>query len=371
MKYFCFYSRDEERRNYALAATNKVDYICEAIAQTGRNVDIISACTESYSKKLPGKIISLSDKINLHYLPAQPYNNIISKVLSVLLGQIRIFLFLLTNVRKYEEILVYHSLRYLWVIALAKKIKKFRLILEVEEIYGDVLGKKNVVKREQHFFSLADKFLFATELLDEKINTSNKKSAVIYGTYKVSPILENRIDDGKIHCVYAGTFDPRKGGAFAAVNAAEFLNDEYHIHIIGFGSDKEKELLNKLIQDVSRKTKCVITFDGCFSGDEYLKFIQKCHIGLSTQNPEGAYNNTSFPSKILSYMANGLEVVSIRIPVIELSSICDNITYYNENSGQAIAKAISSVVISEANTNRCLIADLNVAFTENLKTLLG
>ena len=65
---------------------------------------------------------------------------------------------------------------------------------------------------------------------------------VIYGTYNVEKQIANKFDDGKIHCVYAGTFDPRKGG-MSAVNAAKFLDEKYHIHILGFGTEKDKKLL--------------------------------------------------------------------------------------------------------------------------------
>ena len=50
-----------------------------------------------------------------------------------------------------------------------------------------------------------------------------------------------------------------------------------------------------------------------------LKFIQKCQIGLCTQNIDAAFNTTSFPSKILSYMSNGLEVVGVNIAAIKNS----------------------------------------------------
>ena len=42
--------------------------------------------------------------------------------------------------------------------------------------------------------------------------------------------------------VYAGTYDPRKGGVLAAVAAGQYLDDKYHIHIIGFGDEQDEKL---------------------------------------------------------------------------------------------------------------------------------
>lgn len=54
----------------------------------------------------------------------------------------------------------------------AKKIKRFRLILEVEEIYNDVFLKSKASRRmEERFIKNADKYIFPTELLNQKLNS--------------------------------------------------------------------------------------------------------------------------------------------------------------------------------------------------------
>ena len=37
--------------------------------------------------------------------------------------------------------------------------------------------------------------------------------------------------------LYAGTFDVNKGGADMAVMSGEYLSENFHLHIIGFGSE--------------------------------------------------------------------------------------------------------------------------------------
>ena len=69
-------------------------------------------------------------------------------------------------------------------------------------------------------------------------------------------------------------------------------------------------------------------------------FIQKCDIGLSSQNPDGQYNTTSFPSKVLMYLSNGLSVVSIDIPVLRDSKVTKCIFYAKSKEGKDIAEAL-------------------------------
>ena len=140
---------------------------------------------------------------------------------------------------------------------------------------------------------------------------------------------------------------------------------------MGFGSEEDKQNLLKTIEDVSKKTECTVTYDGLKSGEEYIRFIQSCDIGLSTQNPDAAFNATSFPSKILSYMANGLRVVSIRIPAIESSAIGDYMYYYDRQTPEAIAKAIMQVDLNDGYNGREIISKLDKKFTKEIAELIN
>ena len=134
--------------------------------------------------------------------------------------------------------------------------------------------------------------------------------------------------------------------------------------------EKETEIIRKHIENISFKSKCSVTYDGCLSGDEYLKFIQSCDIGLSTQNPDAEFNTTSFPSKILSYMSNGLRVVSIRIPAIETSDVGKYMYYYDIQTPEKIAEAIMSVNINDDYNGREVVAQLSNQFADKMKRIL-
>ena len=359
----------KENRRCVLSAVNKIKYICSALNNIGINIEIVSMSESANKNYYKGKKIQISDQVNLRLFSSVGRLTKVTNVLNCAWMRLKLFCYLL-KVKKNQDVIVYHSLGYLKTVAFAKKLKKFKLIVEVEEIYGDVSGSKKIREKEMRFFKNADAYIFPTELLNGKINTKNKPYAIIHGTYNVEPVLTTQFNDGKIHCVYAGTFDPRKGGAAAAAAAGLFLNSNYHIHIIGFGSENDKKMLINTIEDVSKKTECKVTYDGCLSGEAYLKFIQKCHIGLSTQNPNAAFNDTSFPSKILSYMANGLRVVSVRISAIEGSAIGEYMYYYDEQTPENIAQAIMQVDINEDYDSRKIIAELDKQFQEDLQIIL-
>lgn len=370
--YMAYYNstNSSERRNAVLSSVNKMNYICEALENNGYNTEIVSASGATEKKFCKSKKVKLTDKTTLKLFSSLPRLNRIASVIDRVILKTKLFLYMIKNTNKDSIVMVYHSLGYMSLVKRLKKLKGFKLIIEAEEIYGDVIGDEKTSQKEYDFFKIADAFIFPTELLSEKVNTEKKPEVIIYGTYHIEKELPKLFSDGKIHCVYAGTLDPRKGGAIASAESALFLNENYHIHILGFGNEKEKAETLNTIDSISKKSKAKITYDGLLSGEEYIKFIQSCDIGLSTQNPNGKYNDTSFPSKILSYMANGLRVVSVRIPVVEESGIGKCVYYYDEQTPENIAKAIKSIDFSEEYDSRKTIGVLDKAFICDLKTML-
>lgn len=370
INYLSFYSLNHEENS--AAADTKVKYINKTIENIGFNVNLISANCGKSTKLVAGTNIRLSDKTKFISFKSLPYGNLLKRVMRRKFNEYQLKKYLKSSLTKNDIIIIYHSLYYYKLYKWVKQKLKAKIILEIEEIYSDV-GKVRFVTREKEVksFSYADAYIFPTELLDKKINVENKPSTIIYGTYNDEKKCGQPFNDGRIHVVYAGTFDPRKGGVQAAAAAAEFLNGNYHVHILGFGSEKDKEQLLKTIESVSKKTRCIVTFDGLKSGKEYIEFIQSCDIGLSTQNPDAEFNATSFPSKILSYMSNGLRVVSIRIPAIEQSAVGDYMYYYDKQTPKEIAKAIMQVDLNDGYNGRGIISELDEKFTKEIAELIN
>ena len=358
------------KRSYPLSGATKMNYIIKRLIDSGYYVELFSMAPLSNlnSVFIKGERF---EKLgcSLEFPMAIGRGNFFLRILSSFFRRLMLLNYLFFKVKSTDTLLVYHSPGFFRELRLARKFKKFNLILEAEEIYHDVSHfSKGFVQAEEDVLSDADAYILSTELLDERINKNKKDSVAIYGTYLVEPQVVSKWDDGKIHVVYAGTFDPRKGGATAAITTA-YLPDNYHVHILGFGSPNEVQDMKDLIEGLSVKSKATITFDGLLKGREFIEFIQKCHIGLSTQNPNAVFNGTSFPSKILSYMSNGLAVVSIKIDAVYKSKVGSSITYYEEQTPENIARAICKTDLS-VNT-RDIISKLDLNFTDEMNRLLN
>lgn len=376
IKYVGFYdsnSHIDEKRNTFLAATNKMNYIASVIVKSGYSIEIISPSWSSnlkgYYKHRKEQIATEARLIVGSTFGAQNY---ILRRVRILCSWIWLFMYLSINTRKNEKVLVYHSMMLIYPVLWAKKFRKFKMILEVEEIYQNVSAfSKKMSRKEFDMFEKADMYLFSTELLNKKLNENKKPYAIVYGNYHTQKKMNNTsFDDHKIHVVYAGIIDRIKGGAFEASKAAINLTDKFHVHIIGFGSDDDIQTLKKLIGSINKNSACQITYDGVFEGEEYISFLQKCQIGLSTQVPDEKYINTSFPSKIISYMANNLGVVSMRIRCVEESEIGKIVCYYDEQTPESIAKAIESACLSGDYKSKELIERLDQNFVNNISKML-
>lgn len=365
-----FYDKDDKHTNVTLSAVNKLNYIIDALLKTGYFVDVISPSLSIKKEKVNGRFEKIKEGVTLKIFDSLPNGNVIKRFIRRKSVYAQLKRYLKQQIKEGDTILIYHSLGYYKLYKWIQKKIKAKVVLEIEEIYSDV-GKTRFVTRKKEIksFSFADAYVFPTELLNKAINVENKPSVIIHGTYKNEETCGKKFNDGKIHVVYAGTFDPRKGGAAAAA-AGEFLSGDYHVHILGFGSEEDKKFLLKTIAETSKKTDCVITYDGLKSGKEYTEFIQSCDIGLSTQNPAAAFNATSFPSKILSYMANGLRVVSIKIPAVEQSAIGKYMYYYSEQAPKKIAEAIMQVDFNDGYDSRKIIEELDKRAVTEIKELL-
>jgi hypothetical protein len=372
VKYIGFYDLNdsEAKRDCSLAAKNKMDYIASSINRAGFAVNIISPSwmtKESKIKWEKQREVKIDDKLKVTVCPSFKSNCKTTSVLKVILSLVWLFLYLIFNTKKNEKVIVYHVPWISVPIRLSKFFKRYDLILEVEEIYSDVMIVNSIFSEwEIKLIDAADSYLLSTDLLKDKLKTK-KQCIVIYGIYDVKEQLVKPHSDNKIHIVYAGIIDSNKKGAFNALESSKFLSEKYILHIIGFG---ETEKLIKRIEELNSTNSCIVKYDGILYDDDYIKFCQLCHIGLSTQTMNGKYIESSFPSKILSYLSMGLHVVSCKITCVVKSKIGNLITYYCEDSPESIANAIKRVSLTNYYDSRKKIKELDDEFVLNIQNLL-
>lgn len=374
MKYIGFFSPDNSKNLNLIcspAGKTKMEYIAQVLTKITGKPEIISP---SWTKNRGFHIYSAIRECtpNYNFLSfstfSVPCHALIPLQWLHSLGQLMAYLYL--HIAKSECIIVYHSLYLMIPILVLKKIKKFKLILEVEEIYQDVIKLPRVVEwLERKIVQSADAYILSTKKLAEYIPIE-KAYVIVNGSYQLQPRIKNRIHDGMIHCVYAGTLDPTKGGAAAAA-AAAYLPKNYHVHILGFGTREEEIEIANQIKRIQKIACCTITFDGLKTGKQYIEFLQTCQIGLCTQIPDAKYVETSFPSKILVYLANGLRVLSVKIPAIEQSDVGDILYYYNKQNPQEIARAIQEIDLSKPNAGRERIEGLDKKFASDFSSMLS
>lgn len=369
--YIGYYCRKEDIgiRYGAVSAISKMDYILSVLERQSDNVEVLS---RSYLLKKPKTadqefLIGTSSK--LKYFSDIDGTNRLRRFFARANVNRNLKGFCKNGIEPMDTVVIYHSTDDLPIIKYLKDNIKCKVVLEIEEMYSDVHNEGNLREREEEAIKLADGYIVAVDSM-KKVLPEKRPYVVVNGTYTTEKERNVRSNDKKIHCVYAGTFDPTKGGAAAAAAAAEFLPENYHVHILGFGTDEQKKQLQELIAAVQKKTKCTLTYDGLKSGEEYIQFLQKCHIGLCTQIPDAKYTETSFPSKVLVYLANGLRVLSVRIPAVENSAVGGILYYYDNQSPQEIANAIMSIPMEEDYNSRQLLNQLDEDCERNLKRLM-
>lgn len=376
IKFICITGSPESKIKWKTipAATTKIDYLISALNRVDYAVDVISAANAEGPQLAWSRSKTVSFGVNTitTFRTISLPSKRVTRRLSTGMVMTAFKKYIVDNISNGDIVIAYHSPRYAGILSELRKSRNFTLIGEIEEIYQDVrsMGEK-LDQEEYNFFEACDKYIFPTQLLNDKLNPSNiKKNIIIHGLYNVEHDRGQSFNDDKVHVVYAGTFNPKKGGAAAAAAAAAYLPENYHIHICGFGSEEQIEAIRNTVAETNKTAKAIVSYDGLLKGEAFIRFIQKCEIGLSTQNPNAAFNATSFPSKILTYLSNGLKVVTIDIPAIRISAVGKHLFYYQEQTPKNIAKAIVEAHANMGFNGRSLLEDLDRRFTSDLETFL-
>lgn len=358
-----------EERMVSLAAVTKMDYIASVLNRLGKSVRFVSMAGPARGSSSKGGTFNLSDEVSLTLWPARPKGGKLNGLINYIQLRRHTEAFL-DSLGPDDTVICYHSLEFCELLPRAKRRAGFKLILEVEELYSDVTGKASDLDRERKSFEAADAFIFPTQLLAEKVVASGRPYTLCSGIYEAAPHLSEKRNDGLTHVVYAGTLDPRKGGAAAAAAAGAFLDASYAFHILGGGSEAQVASIEKAVEIANVSSKgCKITYEGLKSGREFDKFVQSCHIGLSPQNPTADFNASSFPSKVFMYLANGLNVVSVDLPVFE-GEFRDALTLCPDNMPETLARAIEKAARVPKPSPKELLARLDEGFAQGLKTVL-
>ncbi|MDD7395099.1 MAG: hypothetical protein PUG14_03470 [Acholeplasmatales bacterium] len=367
--YYLIHFDNKTNRNVTPSAITKGKYVASALASCSSEVEIVSLAYPTKDSQ-DEVYYQVSENVICHLFKGKYSNNRIIRYLNHKLYDKKIRKYLKQNVKKDDIIVVYHSLANMKLVKYIKKNITDKIVYEVEEIYGDVINDEKTKTKELKAFKNASSYIFSNDYLNSIINTKQLPYVTCYGTYEIPTLYKEAFNDNLIHCLYAGTLAQNKG-ALNAINVAKYLPNNYLIHILGFGSEKDIADIKNAVNEVNNSygtTKVI--YEGLKLNEEYLKFIQKCQIGLCTQNIDAAFNTTSFPSKILSYMSNGLEVVGVNIAAIKNSKVGQYIQFYNVPDEKEIANAILNINLNNKTNNVDVVKELDKEFKEDLKDML-
>lgn len=342
-------NKARDRRNFSAAAGEKIRVITDMLSRLGLKVELVSAAGGISERFFvaKGERVAVGENVRARYFPTVGGGNLFCRVARKALSGFSLLSLLLFKVRRNDCVLMYHWPGFCKVIRGIRRLKKFRLILEVEELYQDALPMSaKECEAEWRLLGAADAMICSTEQLNNVVNTARKPYAVIHGQYSAEPKISAPPDDGRIHVVYSGTFDRTKGGAYAAIEAVPYLTDDYCLHISGFGTPEEVAEVERIIAEMQDRFPGRIEYHGRLDGRDNRSLLQSCRIGLSTQNPSEKFNDTSFPSKVLSYMTNGLAVVSSDVKVVRESALGTLITFCDDCTGPSVAAAIMRAAAS-------------------------
>ncbi len=344
MKYVAFFDLPEyekEKRYANMAAAQVVAYMINAFSSVD-SVEVISPSRTLHKKGyFKARTTKISANAQLVLPPTFGANGFITRFLSRLWIQLWLFWYLLIHTKVGEKVVFYHSLSIMTTIRLLTILKRIKPILEFREIYADINPvSASTERRELSFHTCAYAYIFPSEALKNLLQIGDKPYILAPGSYTVYCENNGKFNDGKIHLVYAGNLRKDKGGAYVAIECAEQLDDRYVVHILGKDSENNvKELCDTIKLVEQRGNTAKIIYEGYKSGQELYEFLAKCDIGLAVQKP-GAFNNSSFPSKILIYLGCGLPVISPNIDAVKLSPVSSLVTLYDSEDISTLASAI-------------------------------
>lgn len=154
---------------------------------------------------------------------------------------------------------------------------------------------------------------------------------------KIHAITRNPVSE--VHFLYSGSLD-RVRGVDLILEALQFLPREgWRLELSGDGELRES--VAKMAQNSEWRGH--LTYHGVLSTEANNRLMATCHVGLNCQRKSDPVSDVTFPSKVFTYLASGLLVLSSQASAVE--PLCGNACfYYAEESPQSLAAAMRAVM---------------------------
>lgn len=360
-------------RSYSLAAARKIDYITSVLQQKDYNVEILSAAYINVEGQgiIQGTTIDIEPNKHLVLATSWSASNKFLRIWRIICILWNIFIYLLFNTNKESKVIVYHNYFYTIPIIAAKLIRRFDLILEIEEQYAMIWKLSPWQKRKEDILLKAGrkKPLIVSEVLAKKMGIDD--FIVSYGNYNsYSGEIKPKGKRKEIILIYTGSIDKTKGSAYHAIEVMKYLPDNYILFVSGYIEKGEEKIFEEKLSKVNNQCgRRACQYLGILDEKEYEELLLSADIALNLQK-EGEFGAYLFPSKILTYLSYNINVVTTRGESIINSSVKDILYFADNYTYEAIAKAIKSVDFERGIDYRDRLKQLNNVFAQKISERL-
>jgi glycosyltransferase involved in cell wall biosynthesis len=178
----------------------------------------------------------------------------------------------------------------------------------------------------------------ATPALGERLPDSVPKETVP-GFVPDQPPPKPGATDGPIRLLYSGGLNDERGIDLLLESLPHLPENGWRLDITGHGPLAEP--VARFANEPRWRDK--VTFHGALPPDDFNRLLAGCHAGLNCQRSSTPISEVTFPSKVFTYLAAGLLVISSRASGVE--QVCGAAClYYAEETPASLAAALKTVI---------------------------
>ena len=162
---------------------------------------------------------------------------------------------------------------------------------------------------------------------------------LVSGFVPDEPPPEPASPDKEVRFLYAGALDFERGPDLL-LDALPYLPEQgWHLTIAGQG-----RLMEQVIRCVENpRWKGRVDYRPPMPPAVFEEFIKSYQVGLNCQRVSDPRSGVTFPSKVFSYLSNGLLVISSKAGCVE--QVCGNAClYYDGETPQALAATMTTAI---------------------------
>ena len=350
----------------------KVGYVKNALKQSGYDLSLFCIACTTKGSLVKSKRVVVDEKESQYYPFSVGGKNGIQRIVSYFFIYVQLFIFLF-KVEKGDSVLLYHSPNDTRVVKFFNRLLNKRIFLELEELYTVLGGDNNEIAKEKKVINRGFAgYIVVNTLITHRCDIE-KPCAICEGQYIMLSKVPKSVlsEDKKIHVVYAGLFLEGQD-VYLAIKSAAFLNENYIMHIAGYGDDTT---VAKVISEIDayncNNSGCRIEYHGCLHGEAYEELLSRCSVGLCTRVLEDSLSDYTFPSKVFAYLARNIMVICTPISCVKYSPIADNIIFTRTATPEEVSRAILSLEINNVIDNTSMLQFQNTRFVNEVSKLFA